>query len=505
MTNQMTVEDDLVAIFSDMQEECEQKKDPTKCTDEIKKNAKFMHRLLEAARASKSKTEFNKTVREDKYLVARPIPLKFRTVVANRDDLFEQVQAEQVPEPEDPSTKYYKKSEYTYEDAPFMRLSEGGFGIRFSPYWEDIIVIRESPWDAEKTKLNGVKIAEFNKDARFDWLKGDVDYQIQRGVDARGRLPKGENVVDYLEHINPDIEVTLLKTEVDPTDPQLKYHVITIDYRDTLIPSKESILPIQVPVPEIVPIVEIPPVVPVIETVHIKKTKKTKKTKKAPKKPKDKAWSQKELYQIAQQYDIPGRSKMTRKELLAATRVYRDYPPRRPLSPGRKRILVERNGVTYEVTAVPRRQTHRGIKQDMKHKSKTIIQDEDLELFGFLGDTEDDILAYNYANYDNLSRSEQRMVEKILTEIDTIERKGDYAFKGNFKISEHAKEIARERGVTCIEAQHILDRLDAQGTDSGAFDFDEIDWEAFESSKEAFENYLATKAQDIFEFEYMYE
>jgi hypothetical protein len=208
-----------------------------------------------------------------------------------------------------------------------------------------------------------------------------------------------------------------------------------------------------------------------------------------------------DLYKIAQTHEIPGRSKMKRDELLVATRAVRSFK-RRNLKKGYKRIIVLRNNVAHEVSVRPRKQTKRGLKQDQRTKAKTIIKDNDVNEFGWLGDTEQDILEYNYAHYNELSLDEQRMVDKILKEVDKIEKYGNYQYSGSMSISTEAKKIAKRDGITVIEAQHLINRLEGQNIDSQTIDFSSINFEDYENSAEAFLAYQRAEGEGALEFYY---
>ncbi len=216
--------------------------------------------------------------------------------------------------------------------------------------------------------------------------------------------------------------------------------------------------------------------------------------------PKRKRLTKADLYTIAKEKEIPNRSKMNRDELLKSTRIYRIS--RRKLKPGHKRIVVLRENVAYEITAKPRLQTERGKKIDAKHKAKTLIEDKELREFGWIGDTEGDVFEYNMAHYDELSPKEKRLVDELNKEIDRIEKYGEYEHKGALKISPEAKRIAKKKGITVIEAQHLLNRLEGKGIDSQTVDFESIDFESYEDSGEAFDEYAKGEAELSMEFYY---
>ena len=210
-----------------------------------------------------------------------------------------------------------------------------------------------------------------------------------------------------------------------------------------------------------------------------------------------------ELYEIAKEKDIPGRSKMNRKDLLRATRIFR-IVNKRPLKPGYKRIVLIDKGIAIEITAKPRHQTRKGVMLDEAKKSQKIISDEDKEAgFAWVGDTKQDRLEYDLSHYEYLSKDEKRLVDKFKDEVYRAGKGAPGKRKGRgLAISSTAKKIARKNKITVIEAQTLMNQVEAQGGDPEAIDWDSADFGVYESAIEAYGEFKKGEEEGELEFYY---
>ncbi len=205
--------------------------------------------------------------------------------------------------------------------------------------------------------------------------------------------------------------------------------------------------------------------------------------------------TRKELYKIAQKFDIPGRSKMNRARLLQVTRANRTYN-RRTLAKGRKRIIIIKDGVAYEITARPRPQTPRGKSMDRGIKARSRITFQDLEGFGWIGDTSQDLFEFDMAHPEKHSKKEAELIAAITSKAGIGKtRKG----RGT-KISMDAKKLAKREKISVIAAQHMMNDLDNMGVDPRTIDemADEIDFASYESASEAYRGYTKQKIDEVF-------
>ncbi len=211
------------------------------------------------------------------------------------------------------------------------------------------------------------------------------------------------------------------------------------------------------------------------------------------KKPGRKRLSKTDLYKIAQKHDIPNRSKMSREKLLEVTRVHRQFN-RRSMKSHRKRIIVVKDGILYELTITPRKQTPRGKAMDQAIRARTHLRHEkDREGFGWLGDTTSD---YNLWDVSHVSEKEVALVGATVSKAGLKRLRK----KRGTKVSAHAKRLAKKESIDVFSAQHMMNDLEDMGLDPRMIDeiADEIDFSSYDSGAEAYAAYSKQKTHEVF-------